>query len=467
MQLGVIGLGTMGANIARNAARNGAAVSLFNRTTEKTEEFHQKYGAEGNFVVTRTLEELVQSLTAPRTILLMVKAGAAVDDLIKELLPLLQTGDILIDGGNSHYHDTEKREKALKRRGIHFIGMGISGGEEGALNGPSMMPGGNKDAYALIEPLFSKMAAKDMEGGACFTYMGPGGAGHFVKMVHNGIEYGLMQLLAESYDIVKNVGNMSNDELSPMYTEWNQGLFQSFLLDITVEVTKKKDPETGEFLLDVIKDAAGQKGTGKWTTEAAMNVGVSIPTITAAVDARILSSDPMSRKQRSPLYPQVLPEPYPEMNPISVMAKSAYELSALCTYAQGFELLRVASKEYKWNLNLSEISRIWEGGCIIRANLLENARKEFLKEQDVQWPLFLTEHFNGEIQEDWRRIVAIAMGQGLPVPSTAASLSYYDTLRRIRLPQNLVQAQRDFFGAHTYERTDREGTFHTDWSQSA
>lgn len=455
----------MGANVARNAARNCATVSVFNRTTEKTEEFYKAHASEGNFVVTKTLEELVQSLTAPRMILLMVKAGAAVDDLIKELLPLLSSGDILIDGGNSHFHDTEKREKALKRRGIHFIGMGISGGEEGALNGPSMMPGGNKEAYDLIEPIFSKMAAKDMEGGSCFTYMGPGGSGHFVKMVHNGIEYGLMQLLAESYDVMKTVGHVSNDELPEIYAGWNQELFQSFLLDITVEVCKRKDPETGEFLLDVIKDAAGQKGTGKWTTEAAMNLGIAIPTITAAVDARILSSNPAARKMRSPLYPQVLPEPYPEVNPISVMAKSAYELSAICAYSQGFDLLQAASKEYKWKLNLSEISRIWQGGCIIRANLLKNSQKEFLKEDDSMWPLFLSEHFNGETQEDWRRLVAIATGHGVPFPSTSASLSYYDTLRRSFLPQNLVQAQRDFFGAHTYERTDREGTFHTNWSE--
>lgn len=463
--IGVIGLGTMGANLARNAARKGVKVSVFNRTTEKMREFLVEYGSEGTFVGTKTLEEFTKSFKdETKAIILMVKAGDAVDDMIEELLPLIAEGDILIDAGNSLYRDTERRQKSLKKKKIHYVGMGVSGGEEGALLGPSIMPGGDAEAVEAIMPVLQKMAAEDGDGGKCVAYMGPDGAGHFVKMVHNGIEYGLMQLIAETYDVLKNIGGASNEELADIYAHWNQNEFRSFLLEITAAIFQKKDSETGDFLVDKIADSAGQKGTGRWTIMEAADLGVPIPAISAATDARILSKDPGGRYQRKTDLPERLTEPYPEGKKLSEIAKNAYELSAICDYAQGFDLLETASKEFKWNLPLAEIARIWRGGCIIRADLLKNYQELLMKDAaDRSSLVVLPEKFNGPAQEDWRRIVALATGQGIPVPAISSTLSYYDTIRRPRLPQNLIQAQRDFFGAHTYERIDREGTFHTEW----
>ncbi|MBI3618434.1 NADP-dependent phosphogluconate dehydrogenase [Candidatus Peregrinibacteria bacterium] len=466
LQLGVIGLGTMGANLARNAARNKTTVALFNRTTEKTDEFMVAHGSEGKFIPCHSLKDFAKALKKPRPILLMVKAGDAVDIVIQELLPLLEEGDILIDGGNSHFRDTQRREKELAERGIALIGLGVSGGEEGALHGPSMMPGGGASAYKKIEPLLKKMAADDGMEGKCVTHLGPGCAGHFVKMVHNGIEYGLMQLIAECYDLMKNVGHSSNDDLVKIFSEWNAGELQSFLVEITAQIFQKKDPETGDFLIDLIGDVAEQKGTGKWATEAAMDLGVAIPTITAAVDARILSADPLQRKQLSVENPESLPEPYPEQKSIAELCRSALLLSWLAVYGQGFQMLMAASKEYQWNLSLAEITRIWGGGCIIRSSLLAKFRDMFATPQSQREGLKtqILDLARGERQVDWRRLIAIATGSGIPVPALSASLAYADTIRRKRLPQNLIQAQRDCFGAHGYGRTDREGSFHTNWN---
>ena len=464
--LGVIGLGTMGANLARNAARNGAAVSVYNRTAQVTENFLEEHGAEGEMKGYKSYKEFVQSLEHPRAILLMVKAGEAVDAVLRDLLPLLQKGDIILDGGNSHYPDTQRRTEELAAQGIHFIGMGISGGEEGALQGPSMMPGGNEKAYRTIEPLLAKMAADDGEGGKCIAYVGEGGAGHFVKMVHNGIEYGIMQLIAESAALLKDVGKYTNTQLAETFAAWNTDAnLSSFLLEITARIFTKKDAETGGDLIDFIADSAGQKGTGKWTTEAAMTYGVAIPTINAAVDARILSGSAEKRTAHRSL-PVALDEqdPVPPPEKLRSIVRNALELAALCTYGQGFDLIEKASAEEGWKIDLGEVARIWRGGCIIRSAFLPLFQAQYGRGDTVAATEQLMQRFAGEKQRDWRRTVTIAASRGIPTPALSASLHAYDAYRSARLPQNLIQAQRDYFGAHTYERTDTEGTFHTEWA---
>jgi 6-phosphogluconate dehydrogenase len=464
LQLGVIGLGTMGANIARNAAKNGATVAVYNRTTERTKVFLEEHGSEGKIIGCESLQDLRNALTPARVILLMVKAGDAVDGILDELLLILQDSDIIIDGGNSHFMDTQRREERCRQKGVIFLGMGISGGEEGALHGPSLMPGGSREAVESLLPLLQKMAADDGEKGKCVSYLGPAGAGHFVKMVHNGIEYGLMQIIAESYDVLKTVAAMRPDEFADMYASWNNGPLKSFLIEITAKIFKTIDPETGGPLIEMIRDSAGQKGTGKWTTEAAMNVSVAIPTITAAVDARMLSRDPAARRRRNTELPESLPPPFPEGKPLPELARNAVLLSVITAYLQGFDLLNAASREYQFDLPLSEVARIWRGGCIIRSGLLPVFQQLFSEnEEAIQARVNLFECFRGEAQEDWRRFVTLALDHGVPVPAISASLAYYDTIRRQKLPQNLVQAQRDFFGAHTYERIDHDGTFHTEW----
>ena len=482
MQLGVIGLGTMGANLARNAARNGASVALYNRTTERTEAFMKAYSKEGDFIPCKTLRDFVKVLKAPRAILFMVKAGAAVDEVIHDLLSLppttyhLQPGDSLIDGGNSHYRDTERRIRELKGLlpttyspppgGVHFVGMGISGGEKGALEGPSLMPGGDLEAYDELETLLKKMAADDGDGGKCVTYIGPGGAGHFVKMVHNGIEYGLMQLIAESYDLLKSKGHLTNEELAQTFAAWGRGaILRSFLLEITTKILRKRDAGTGNYLIDSIKDSAAQKGTGKWTTEAAMHYGIAIPTINAAVDARILSGSLDQRRRRKDL-PEALERLSLERKELVDAVRSALALSTICTYAQGFELLERVSTEEHWDLSLQEVARIWQGGCIIRSSFLSTLQAAYAgnsTKAKVAKKAIL-QHFHGERQLAWRRALKIGLSGGIPLPAMSASLHYYDTLRREHLPQNLTQAQRDFFGAHTYERIDKPGSFHTEWN---
>lgn len=459
-QLGVIGLSTMGANLARNAARNGATVVLFNRTRQRTDLFMQAHASEGKFVPTETLEQFVKALKGPRAILLMVKADG-VDAVVEELAPLLSKGDVIIDGGNSHYRETKRREKKVAAKSLKYVGMGVSGGEEGALNGPSMMPGGDDEALKTLLPLLQKMAAKDGAGGACVAHMGPEGAGHFVKMVHNGIEYAVMQLIAEAYHLLSYVGKMTNEQMADQFAAWNaEGNLASFLVEITVRALREKDPETGEHLIDSIKDISGQKGTGRWTVEAGFEYAVSVPSITAAVDARIVSGGKdfrVEQARRDKLYGD---ETY-RLDGFVDAVKTALELSVINAYAQGFQLLAAASAAEGWSLNMSEICRIWRGGCIIRSALLPQYQAIFAG--DAAAAEGIRDRFGRDEQLQWRHVVAMGPLYAIPLPAMAASLSYYDAYRTARLPQNLIAAQRDIFGAHGYERLDKEGSFHTEW----
>ncbi|MFE4106885.1 NADP-dependent phosphogluconate dehydrogenase [Almyronema epifaneia] len=462
---GVIGLAVMGENLALNVERNGFPVAVYNRTAEKTDAFMAQRAGGKNVKATYSLEEFVNALERPRRILVMVKAGSPVDAVISQLKPLLQEDDMIIDGGNSLYEDTERRVKELESTGLSFIGMGVSGGEEGALNGPSLMPGGTKAAYDSIEPIVTKIAAQ-VDDGPCVTYIGPGGSGHYVKMVHNGIEYGDMQLIAEAYDLLKNTLGLDHNQLHEVFSEWNTtDELDSFLVEITADIFTKMDEETGKPLVEVILDAAGQKGTGRWTVVNALQIGVTIPTITAAVNARIMSAQKQARvaasKQLSGPTAKFEGDTQAFINKI----RDALYCSKICSYAQGMELLGVASKEFNYNLNLSETARIWKGGCIIRARFLNKIKHAF--QEDPNLPnLLLAPEFKQTIldrQTAWREVVALAAQVGVPVPAFSASLDYFDSYRRDRLPQNLTQAQRDYFGAHTYERVDKEGSFHTDW----
>lgn len=466
-QLGVIGLGTMGANLARNAARNGAKVAVYNRTEETMHQFMKDFGKEGSFVPCKSYEELTRSLATPRAILIMVKAGDPVDAVLEDLFAHLDKGDIIIDGGNSHFADTQRRFDLLAQRGIHYIGMGVSGGEEGALMGPSMMPGADKGAYTQVAGLFESMAADDDEGGKCIAFLGKGGAGHFVKMVHNGIEYGIMQLLAESYHLLKELGGYSNKKLAETFTAWNQtDELGSYLMEITARIFEKQ--EGGTDVIDFIKDAAKQKGTGKWTTQAALDLGVAVPTITAAVDARILSGSQSIRNRSQDLPTEMDPtEVAPPPEKLRSFVKSGLELSIITAYQQGFDLIAAASEEYDWGIDLSECARIWRNGCIIRSKQLGLWQAAYGKDpsQAEAATQQLTSRFVGERQVQWRKLLEYSYSRGVPTPALSASLNHYDTVRTVRLPQNLVQAQRDFFGAHTYERTDKEGTFHTEWEE--
>lgn len=470
--IGLIGLGTMGANLARNAGRNGAVVAVYNRTGEKTDAFMQSHGSEGKFIACRTIDELLSALPSPRTIILMVNAGSPVDDVIKELTAhssSLIAQDAIIDAGNSHYKDTERREKELKEKGIHFLGMGVSGGEEGALLGPSMMPGGDRATYERLLPLLQKMSAKDGSGGKCVAHVGSGGAGHFVKMVHNGIEYGIMQLIAEAYDILKTLGGFSNAQLATTFNTWRKiPALDSFLIEITAQIFTVKDPETGLDLIDMIKDKAAQKGTGKWTTEASFDLGQATPTIDVAVTARILSADPKRSYRQPGQLPRELNEKYDLLSgkDLEKSVGAALECSVICAYNQGFHLIEKASETYQWNIPIHEVARIWRGGCIIRSAVLEQFQRACRDDSDSANIIEkeILKGFSDGRQRKWRTIVANALSRGIPVAAMAASLSYYDTISRERLPQNLIQAQRDFFGAHTFERIDKEGVFHTHWS---
>ncbi|HVW66110.1 MAG TPA: NADP-dependent phosphogluconate dehydrogenase [Candidatus Peribacteraceae bacterium] len=465
MQLGVIGLSTMGSNLARNAARNGAHVAVFNRTTSKMDAFMKDHGGEGDIVGCKTPEEFCKALSTPRAILIMVKAGQPVDDVIEEFMPFMDKGDIFIDGGNSHYTDSERREKDLEAKGFRFIGMGVSGGEEGALFGPSMMPGGDKSAYDELAPLLQKMAADDGDGGKCVEYIGPGGAGHFVKMVHNGIEYGDMQLIAETYHLLGYVAGLDDDAQADVFAEWNNGDdLHSFLIEITAKVLRKKDPDTGKQLVDVILDSAGSKGTGKWTSQSALDLGVMIPTITAAVDARYMSAHKEERIAAAKAlesYDFKVKTPGMEADDV----RHALFLSKICSYAQGMALIAAASEEYGWKLQYDHICRIWKGGCIIRSTLLKNFEQAFAKNPGLKNLLLddeLLQMFR-QYHQTWRKVIADGIEAGVPLPAMCASLAYFDGYFTERLPQNLTQAQRDFFGAHTYQRIDKDGTFHTEW----
>ncbi|NKE04998.1 MULTISPECIES: NADP-dependent phosphogluconate dehydrogenase [Mesobacillus] len=465
-QIGVIGLAVMGKNLAMNIESRGYSVSVYNRSREKTDEMLEE--TKGKKVVgTYSIEEFVQSLEKPRKILLMVKAGAATDATIEQLKPHLEKGDIIIDGGNTYFADTQRRNQELSELGLHFIGTGVSGGEEGALHGPSIMPGGQKEAYDLVAPIFQDIAAK-VNGEACTTYIGPDGAGHYVKMVHNGIEYGDMQLISESYFMLKHVLGLNADELHEVFAEWNKGELDSYLIEITADIFTKKDDETGEPLVDMILDTAGQKGTGKWTSQSALDLGVPLPIITESVFARFISAMKQERVEAS----KVLSGPEArsfdgDRDAFIESIRKALYLSKICSYAQGFAQMRAASEEYGWDLNYGDIAMIFRGGCIIRAQFLQKIKEAY--DRDPALKNLLLDPYFKEIAESYqqslREIISAAVMNGIPVPSFSAALSYFDSYRTETLPANLIQAQRDYFGAHTYQRIDKEGIFHTEWME--
>ena len=462
---GVIGLAVMGENIALNVERNGFPIAVYNRSREKTDAFMAHRAPGRNVRAAFSLEQFVASLERPRKILVMVQAGKPVDAVIQQLKPLLQEGDIIIDGGNSWFEDTDRRTQELEPIGLRYIGMGVSGGEEGALNGPSLMPGGTRSSYEYLSPIFNKIAAQ-VDDGPCVTYIGPGGSGHYVKMVHNGIEYGDMQLIAEAYDLLKNVAGLSAAQLHEVFAQWNTtDELNSFLIEITANIFPYVDPDTKIPLVDLIVDAAGQKGTGRWTVQTALELGVAIPTITAAVNARILSSIRDERIAASKVITGPNAKYGGDIAAFVNMVRDALYCSKICSYAQGMALLSTASKTYNWELNLGEMARIWKGGCIIRAGFLNKIKKAF-DENPALPNLLLAPEFKQTIldrQAAWREVIVTAAKLGIPVPAFSASLDYFDSYRRDRLPQNLTQAQRDYFRAHTYKRTDKEGSFHTEW----
>jgi 6-phosphogluconate dehydrogenase len=464
-QLGIIGLGVMGKNLGFNAESKGFSVAGFDLDKKKTSDVTAQ-AAGRNFVATSSLTEFVEALERPRQIWMMVPAGKPVDAVLGDLKPVLEKDDIVIDGGNSYFKDTERRAKDLDLSGLRFFGMGVSGGEEGALHGPSLMPGGNEQSYQRLEPLLTKMAAQTSDG-ACCTYLGPGGAGHYVKMVHNGIEYGIMQTICEVYDVFKNIAGLTSPETREVFSEWNSADLNSFLLEISIVVLGKIDPETKKPLVDLVLDTAEQKGTGKWTAQDAMDLGVAIPTLNASVIARILSG---AREDRQ-VAAQILQGPARKFSgdkkQFIARMRDAFKLTVIACYAQGFEQLRVASQEYKYGLKFDEVARIWKGGCIIRAKLLDPIRAAFRTKSDLK-NLMLDSYFSqliNQTSDSLREVVRTASDLGTPIPAISNTLGYIDGYRQKRLPANLLQAQRDYFGAHTYRRIDKEGVFHTDWDK--
>jgi 6-phosphogluconate dehydrogenase len=464
--LGVTGLAVMGANLARNAARKGFRVALHNRSNDKTDHLLAEHGKEGNFTATHSVAEFVAALAKPRVILIMVKAGKPIDDVIAELVPHLEAGDIIVDGGNSLYSDTRRRERELAERKLLFVGMGVSGGEEGALEGPSMMPGGAKPAWDRIAPMVTRMAVA-VDGTPCCAYMGPDGAGHYVKMVHNGIEYADMQLIAEAYDLMRTIYGMSAADISKVFAGWKKSPLDSYLIDITTIVLAKQDPAGGNALVDMIRDEAEQKGTGRWTAQSALDLGVPITAITEAVYARALSGRPAQRAAVAKVLGGKPSAARQATEAEIAKIRDALYASKIVAYAQGFEQLAVASAEYKWDLNPGLIATIWRGGCIIRAAFLDRIREGYEAHPDEP-SLLLQSYFKEAVQKAeaaWRDVVVLAVQNGVPVPAFASSLAYYDGLRRARGPANLLQGLRDYFGAHTYRRTDKDGSFHIRWSQ--
>ena len=463
---GVVGMAVMGKNLALNVESRGYTVALFNRTTAKTEEVVAEH-PDKNFVLTKTIEEFVAAIEKPRRIMLMVQAGPATDATIQALLPHLDKGDILIDGGNTHFPDTMRRNAELADSGINFIGTGVSGGEKGALEGPSIMPGGQKEAYDLIAPIFEQIAGKaPQDGKPCVAYMGPNGAGHYVKMVHNGIEYGDMQLIAESYDLLKRVLGLDSAEIQSIFEEWNEGELDSYLIEITKEVLKRKDDQgTDGYIVDKILDKAGNKGTGKWTSQSSLDLGVPLPLITESVFARFISTYKDERVKASSILSGPEVKFSGDKAEIVEKIRQALYFSKIMSYAQGFAQLRQASKEYDWDLPYGTIAQIWRAGCIIRAEFLQNITDAFDKDADLE-NLLLDEYFidiTKRYQAAVRDVVSLAVQAGIPVPTFTSAISYYDSYRSANLPANLIQAQRDYFGAHTYERNDMEGIFHYDW----
>jgi 6-phosphogluconate dehydrogenase len=466
--IGMIGLGVMGQNLALNIERNGYSVVVWDRDPAVRERFVS--AAKGKQIIDSTSpEEFVRSLERPRKIILLVKAGDPVDWTINLIKPFLEAGDIIIDGGNSHFKDTDRREQQLKGEGLFMIGSGTSGGEKGALLGPSLMPGGDRDAYEKIRPIWEAIAAK-VPDGPCVTYVGPGGSGHFVKMVHNGIEYGDMQLIAEAYGLMRNGFGVGIDELADVFDEWNKGDLESYLIEITAKILRVKDPETGKPLVDLVLDKAGQKGTGKWTSQLALDLGVAIPTIDAAIVARTLSAQKDARVTASRKIVGITTDSQAEFNAsVRDQIHAALYASKICSYAQGMNLIKAGSDEFDWKINLSEVARIWQGGCIIRAKFLGRIKDAYQRNPGLA-SLLLDDEFAAKIeqtQSGWREIVAMAMHRGLPALAMSASLGYFDMYRSANLPLNLTQAQRDFFGSHTYERVDKPelGFVHTEWER--
>ncbi len=463
-KVGVIGLAVMGKNLALNIESKGFSVAVYNRSREKTDAMMQEVQGK-NIVGTYSIEEFVNSLETPRIIIMMVKAGQPVDDTIAQLKPYLSKGDILIDGGNSFFKDTIRRNKELEKEGIRYIGTGVSGGEEGALKGPAIMPGGQKDAYDLVAPILTAISAK-VNGDPCCTYIGPDGAGHYVKMVHNGIEYGDMQLICEAYSLMKNVLGLSAQELHEVFAEWNKGELDSYLIEITRDIFAKVDEETGKPLVEVILDTAGQKGTGKWTSQSALDLGIAAPTIAEAVFARCISAIKDERVAASKVIkgPETRPFSGDRKEFIENIRKALYA-SKICSYAQGFAIMKAASEEYGWDLKYGNIAMIFRGGCIIRAQFLHKIKDAFDRNPDLA-NLMLDPYFKNILesyQGAWRKVVQTAVEYGIPVPAFSSALAYFDSYRSEFLPANLLQAQRDYFGAHTYQRIDKEGVFHTQW----
>ncbi|ATO55714.1 NADP-dependent phosphogluconate dehydrogenase [Loigolactobacillus coryniformis] len=464
-QIGVVGMAVMGKNLALNIESRGYTVAIYNRTSSKTETVAKEH-ADKKLVPSYSIQDFVASLEKPRRIILMVKAGAGTDAVIQELLPLLDKGDVLIDGGNTFFKDTMRRNAELDKSGINFIGMGVSGGELGALQGPSMMPGGQKEAYDLVAPIFEQMAAKATDGAPCVTYIGPNGAGHYVKMIHNGIEYGDEELIAESYHVLHELVGLSVDEIAAIFDDWNKGELDSYLIDITADIlTRKDDLGTGKPIVDVILDRTANKGTGKWSSANALELEIPQSLITESVYARYISMMKDERVKASKVLPKPVGKVDFDKTEVVEMIRKALYFSKIMSYAQGFEQMRIASDHYDWNLDYANIARIWRAGCIIRAQFLQNITDAYEKDPQLQ-NLMLDDYFlniTKQYQESVRDLVGLAVKAGVPVPGFAAAISYFDSYRSERLPANIIQAERDYFGAHTYERTDREGSFHYPW----
>lgn len=470
--IGVVGLAVMGSNLARNLARHGNTVAVFNRTWARTQTLMDEHGDEGAFIPAHTIEEFVASLSKPRTAIIMVKAGAPTDAMINALADAMEPGDIIVDGGNSYYMDTIRREKEIRARGLHFVGCGISGGEEGALNGPSMMPGGSDESWQTLGPILKSIAAV-AEGEPCVTHIGTDGAGHFVKMVHNGIEYADMQLIAESYDLLRRGLGMTPAEIGAVFDEWNKGELNSYLVEITSQVLKHVDAKTGKPFVDIVVDKAGMKGTGTWTVQTALSLAVPVTGIAEAVFARGLSGMDEQREEnaRTPLSGPDGTIDADDRDAFVEAIRKALYASKIVAYAQGFDEIQAGAKEYGWNIDLGAVARIWRGGCIIRAKFLNRISEAYdnvkAGRQEPFSSLLFDDYFTQAVEDaqaSWRQVVAKAALAGIPVPAFASSLSYYDGLRSTRLPAALIQGQRDFFGAHTYGRVDAPGVFHTLWS---
>ncbi|MFE2056529.1 NADP-dependent phosphogluconate dehydrogenase [Streptomyces sp. NPDC059446] len=465
-QIGVTGLAVMGRNLARNFARNGYTVALHNRTAARTHELVDQFGDEGDFIATESAEDFVASLERPRRLVVMVKAGKATDAVIAEFAPLLESGDMIIDGGNAHFADTRRREQELREQGIHFVGTGVSGGEEGALNGPSIMPGGSRESYSSLGPMLEKISAKAKDGAPCVTHIGPDGAGHYVKMVHNGIEYADMQLIGEAYQLLRDVAGYSPAEIAEIFRTWNTGRLDSYLIEITAEVLAHTDADTGKPFVDIVLDQAEQKGTGRWTVQIALDLGVPVSGIAEAVFARSVSGHADLREASRHLAgPSARTLGKDEAAAFADQVEQALYASKIVSYTQGFHQIAAGSEQYDWEIDLGKVASIWRGGCIIRAAFLDRITEAYETKPDLV-SLLADKGFADEIaaaQNDWRAVIATAVTQGVPTPALAATLAYYDSLRAPRLPAALTQGQRDYFGAHTYHRIDRGGAFHTLW----